>query len=78
MPRHVDSRARARASPPTRRTPHRLGRQAIFPFVRRGRGTAEGEEEQSGGEACLLLRTRTPNPTPFRATRRMLLRSISR
>eukprot|EP00962_Isochrysis_galbana_P058507 scaffold31637_cov107-Isochrysis_galbana.AAC.1 len=32
MPRHVDSRARARASPPTRRTPHRLGRQAIFPF----------------------------------------------
>eukprot|EP00962_Isochrysis_galbana_P055600 scaffold27372_cov137-Isochrysis_galbana.AAC.2 len=32
MPRHVDSSARASASPPTRRTPHRLGRQAIFPF----------------------------------------------
>eukprot|EP00962_Isochrysis_galbana_P006683 scaffold1790_cov130-Isochrysis_galbana.AAC.6 len=32
MPRHVDSRARARASLPTRCTPHRLGRQAIFPF----------------------------------------------
>eukprot|EP00962_Isochrysis_galbana_P002700 scaffold744_cov111-Isochrysis_galbana.AAC.5 len=32
MPRHVDSRARARASPPTRRTPHRLGRQANFSF----------------------------------------------
>eukprot|EP00962_Isochrysis_galbana_P051288 scaffold22672_cov108-Isochrysis_galbana.AAC.1 len=32
MPRHVHSRAHARASPPTRRTPHRLGRQAIFPF----------------------------------------------
>eukprot|EP00962_Isochrysis_galbana_P051322 scaffold22714_cov118-Isochrysis_galbana.AAC.2 len=32
MPRHVHSRVRARASPPTRCTPHRLGRQAIFPF----------------------------------------------
>eukprot|EP00962_Isochrysis_galbana_P002345 scaffold616_cov120-Isochrysis_galbana.AAC.6 len=69
MPRHVVSRTRARASPPTRRTPQRLGHTGYSSFSRRGRGTAEGEEEQSGGEACAAfstvraLQTRPP-PAP--------------
>eukprot|EP00962_Isochrysis_galbana_P027960 scaffold8804_cov115-Isochrysis_galbana.AAC.3 len=49
MPRHVLSHTRARASPPTRRTPQRLSRRAILSFLGVGGGRRRGRRNNRGG-----------------------------